>query len=109
MSVTMENDKATKFSRLPTNVVPSYYKLIIRSEISDCTFSGIETIDVQFRERTKTIVLNSLDISIQSASFVSNDKGKLKKFFQLITSKFQSKRIRFKKLFISSKLEFLII
>ena len=73
----MTNDKAAKFTRLPTNVVPNHYHLTIRPEISKFTFSGTETIDVQVCERTKTIVLNSLDIDIQSASFVANNQGEL--------------------------------
>ena len=73
----MTNEKAAEFSRLPTNVVPSHYHLVIRPDISKFTFSGTETVDVQVREKTKTIVLNSLDIAIQSASFVANNQGKL--------------------------------
>lgn len=69
--------KTAEFSRLPTNVVPSHYHLTIRPEISEFTFSGTETVEVQVREKTKTIVLNSLDIAIQSASFVANDQGEL--------------------------------
>ena len=64
-------------SLLPTNVVPSHYHLTILPEISEFTFSGTETIKVQVRERTKTIVLNSLDIAIQSASFLSKNQGEL--------------------------------
>ena len=70
----------TEFTRLPTNVVPSHYHLVIRPEISEFTFSGTETVDVQVHERTKTIVLNSLDIAIQSASFVANGQGKFRRF-----------------------------
>lgn len=69
--------KATELSRLPTNVVPSHYHLFIRPEISEDTFFGRETIDVQVRERTKTIVLNSLDIVIHTASFVANNQSEL--------------------------------
>ena len=72
----MTNKKAAaEFTRLPTNVVPSHYFITIRPDISSFTFSGSETVDVQVRERTKTIVLNSLDIAIQSATFASNNKG----------------------------------
>ena len=58
-------------ARLPTNVVPSHYHLTIRPEINEFTFSGSETVQLQVREPTSTIVLNALDIAIQSAIFVS--------------------------------------
>ena len=69
--------KPNEFSRLPTSVVPSHYFLTIRPELGDFTFSGSETINVQVCERTSRIVLNSLDIAIQAAAFVSNSQGKL--------------------------------
>ena len=65
----------TDFSRLPTNVVPSHYNLTIRPELSNFTFAGSETVDVQVHERTKTIVLHALDIAIQSASFASTNQS----------------------------------
>ena len=73
----MENGKAANFSRLPKNLVPNHYYLIIRPEIGECTFSGSEIVNVQVCETTKTISLNSLDIAIQSASFVTSDQGEL--------------------------------
>ena len=66
----------TDYSRLPTNVLPSHYFLTIRPDLSDFTFAGREAIDVQVREPTKMIVLNSLDIAIQSAAFASAHQGK---------------------------------
>lgn len=71
---------ATEKARLPTNVRPNHYHLTIRPKFRDFTFSGIETVDVQVYERTKKIVLNSLDIAIQSASFVANNEGELNLF-----------------------------
>lgn len=71
----MEKEAAS--ARLPTNVVPSHYHLTIRPEISTFTFSGNETVHVQVREPTSKIVLNALDIAIQSASFQSaSNQGK---------------------------------
>ena len=70
------NNTTTNFSRLPKNVVPNHYSITIRPEISNFTFTGTETVNVDVREQTTTIVLNSLDIEIQSASFVSNNQGK---------------------------------
>lgn len=71
----MEVDKANQFSRLPTNVVPNHYFLNIRPDISNFSFSGSEIVHVEVREKTKTIVLNSVEIAFQSASFVSNNQG----------------------------------
>lgn len=69
---------ATKaFSRLPTNVVPSHYHLNIRPDIANFTFTGSEKVEVDVKEATKTIVLNSLDIEIKSVSFVSAGTGML--------------------------------
>lgn len=95
------NKTTTNFSRLPKNVVPNHYYLTIRPEISKFTFTGTEIVNVDVREQTKTIVLNSLDIEIQSASFVSNNQGKRvclstcltvsrELFFLLISNQFQS-------------------
>ena len=70
------NNQTTNFSRLPKNVIPNHYFLTIRPEISDFTFTGNEIVNVDVREQTTTIVLNSLDIEIQSASFVSDNQGK---------------------------------
>ena len=67
--------KTINFARLPSNVVPNHYFLKIRPEISTFTFSGTELVNVDVREKTKTIILNALDIEIQSASFVSKNQG----------------------------------
>jgi hypothetical protein len=50
--------------RLPTNVVPSHYKLWIDPNIEKQQFSGEETIDVQLAESSTEIVLNSFRLSI---------------------------------------------
>ena len=71
-----QGDSNSNFSRLPKNVIPNHYFVTIRPEISNFTFTGTETVNVDVREQTTTIVLNSLDIEIQSASFVSNNQGK---------------------------------
>jgi len=53
--------------RLPTNVVPSHYQLLIDPSIDARAFSGEETITVQVAQATSEIVLNSLDLEIALA------------------------------------------
>lgn len=72
----MSNQVTAKFSRLPSNVVPNHYFIEINPDLSTFTFAGSETINVEVREKTNSVVLNTADIEIQSASFVANGKGK---------------------------------
>jgi aminopeptidase N len=60
--------------RLPTNVVPSHYKLWIDPNIEKQQFSGEETIDVQLAQESKEIVLNSLDLEVGSAEVMAGGK-----------------------------------
>jgi puromycin-sensitive aminopeptidase len=62
-----------KFKRLPTSVVPINYVLTLKPDLKSFTFSGTETVDVIVDEETNQILLNSLEIEINSASFISND------------------------------------
>ena len=62
------------YSTLPTNVVPMHYDVTIRPKLDDFTFAGNQTVNVQICKRTQTIVLNALDIAIQSSCFVSSDR-----------------------------------
>lgn len=71
--IKIESDK--DFSRLPTNIVPNHYDLTIIPDICTFTFAGTEIVDLEVRKKTSSIVLNSLDIAIQSATFSSNDGG----------------------------------
>ena len=51
---------------LPANVRPSSYKLMLEPDLSDFTFRGEETVEIEILERTPTIVLNCADITIQT-------------------------------------------
>ncbi len=53
--------------RLPGNVVPSHYQLVIDPNIETREFSGEETITLQVTQATSEIVLNSLDLEITLA------------------------------------------
>src|ERR1051325_9019880 len=52
------------FARLPKNVVPSHYALTIATDLANETFTGDETIDVDVKEATDTIVLNAVALTL---------------------------------------------
>jgi aminopeptidase N len=56
--------------RLPTNVVPSNYRLSLDPEIAAQKFSGEETITVQVKQSAREIVLNSLGLEISLAEVI---------------------------------------
>lgn len=70
----MSNDHEN-FARLPTNVIPNHYLLKIVPNFDTFKFSGQVTISVDVEEKTSKIILNAVDILIQSASFMSNGQG----------------------------------
>ncbi len=51
--------------RLPTDVVPSAYRLRIEPDLATGAFTGMVEIDLQVREVTSTIVLNAVDLDIE--------------------------------------------
>jgi len=53
--------------RLPTHVVPSAYRLRLDPDLAAATFSGTVEIDVELSEPTSTIVLNAIDLDLDSA------------------------------------------
>jgi aminopeptidase N len=56
-------DKAP--GRLPKNVVPVDYTIAVVPSIEAKTFTGTETVSVNFREATDTIVFNTLNLSLK--------------------------------------------
>jgi aminopeptidase N len=54
--------------RLPGNVRPDHYKLALTPDLTTATFAGTETIDVTLAAPSKEIVLNALELKIQSVS-----------------------------------------
>ena len=60
------------FERLPPNVVPKHYAVQLKPDLNAFTFAGEQTVNVSVVEATKTIVMNSADITISSAEFVTS-------------------------------------
>ena len=58
----------TEPALLPKSVKPIHYQIELKPDIEDFTFLGQETIDIEISNPSSTIVLNSLDIEIATAS-----------------------------------------
>ena len=54
--------------RLPPNLVPEHYQLILTPDLTKATFSGVESIDVVLKSPSDTITLNSAEIAFQSVT-----------------------------------------
>lgn len=63
---------SSKDHRLPRSVVPRRYDLELCPDLDSSTFSGTVSIEVEFEEPTATIVLNAVDLEVES---VSIDEG----------------------------------
>ena len=59
---------SAKAQRLPQTVVPRNYNLQLTPDLKAATFSGVEQIDVDLREPSTTITLNSAEIEFQSVT-----------------------------------------
>jgi puromycin-sensitive aminopeptidase len=53
--------------RLPRNVVPTQYDLYLEPNLSTAKFVGHETITIQVNEPTREVVLNAVELTIESA------------------------------------------
>lgn len=62
----------TEAAVLPKNIKPLHYQLELKPDIHNFTFSGNETIDVSISESSSVVVMNALDIAIESASITIN-------------------------------------
>ena len=60
--------------RLPKTVIPTHYDLKLSPNIKAATFSGVEKIDVNVKEATRSITLDSLEIEYQSVSISAGGK-----------------------------------
>ncbi|MGZ5477878.1 MAG: M1 family aminopeptidase, partial [Thermoanaerobaculia bacterium] len=57
--------------RLPENVVPTHYRVMLAPDLASEKFSGRETIEVELREPSGTITLNSAEIDFDEVSITS--------------------------------------
>lgn len=55
--------------QLPQTVAPVLYDITIRPDAKALTFSGEETVEIDVRQATATIVLNAADLTITRATF----------------------------------------
>src|SRR6202140_1398844 len=53
--------------RLPANVTPDRYDLVLTPDLKAFTFDGAETVAVTVHESTAEVVLNALELEIESA------------------------------------------
>ena len=63
--------------KLPSNVSPSRYLLTLEPNLDDFTFRGEELVYIDVREPTSTIVLNCIEIAIQSCRLSLEDGSTL--------------------------------
>src|SRR5712671_3413674 len=54
--------------RLPANVTPERYDLILTPDLKAFTFAGSETVAISVHEATTEVVLNALELEIESAT-----------------------------------------
>ncbi|WOL09047.1 hypothetical protein Cni_G17800 [Canna indica] len=54
--------------RLPKFAIPRRYDLFLKSDLSACTFAGTTQITVDVVDKTKFLVLNAADLSVQNGS-----------------------------------------
>lgn len=67
----MGNDSDYRFGR---ESVPSHYQIMLEPDIAGATFSGSEVIDFELHEPTDTIVLNSIELDITTATVTGNGR-----------------------------------
>ncbi len=59
------------YGRLPKTVVPIEYDIAVRPDVDKHTFAGQETVSIRVRSATAKIVVNTLDLDVQSAMLSS--------------------------------------
>jgi puromycin-sensitive aminopeptidase len=57
--------------RLPRSVEPRRYELVISPDLGRATFAGEEQVEVMVHEATSQVVVNALELAIESAELVS--------------------------------------
>ncbi|KXJ16551.1 Puromycin-sensitive aminopeptidase [Exaiptasia diaphana] len=61
------------FERLPASVVPRNYNLSLQPDLKEFVFKGNEVVSVEVTKTTSEVILNCVDIAINSAKFTSGD------------------------------------
>lgn len=59
-----------KSVRLPAHIKPERYKIMLRPDLNEFTFTGEETIFLTIDKPTRQITLHSVDLEIEGAEFV---------------------------------------
>ncbi len=80
--------------RLPRHVIPTRYELRLEPDLTAATFLGHETIAVMVSQATKTILLNAVDLVIESAE-VERQNGSAFKASIEMESQTQRARLTF--------------
>lgn len=63
-----------KSVRLPVHVKPERYKIMLKPDLNEFTFSGEETISLVLEKSTDQITLHSIELEIDSAEFLHKNK-----------------------------------
>ena len=64
----------TKSVRLPSHVIPEHYKITLKPDLNEFTFTGEETIHLSLEKSVKQITLHSAELEIESAEFIHANK-----------------------------------
>lgn len=56
---------------LPTNVIPRHYDLTLEPDFEKFTYEGTVIVDLDVKEDTKSISLNTLELKIKSTKIIS--------------------------------------
>ena len=66
---------STFAQRLPTTVIPTHYTLKLAPDLKAATFSGVESIDLNIAQPTRSITLNAIELAFQSVTIYPNGPG----------------------------------
>jgi puromycin-sensitive aminopeptidase len=57
--------------RLPRDVLPQHYAIVWEPDFANAAFAGEETVDLEVRQATSRVVLNSADLELNQARFLA--------------------------------------
>ncbi|KAK1121599.1 hypothetical protein K0M31_010391 [Melipona bicolor] len=89
--------------RLPLEAVPTHYKLDLKLDMKDYTFSGIVQVNITAAYNSETITLNAKNLTINSVLMISNKLSKeqnltkttyLDEKYEIMTVKLQEKIVQ---------------